>query len=168
MEIIKDKRVLKIIEKIKNASKLTALESKIYVVGGAIRDSLLKQSIRDIDIVVNAKEGGIILANLLAAREKCYMLNTNPVIFPTYGTAKVSLFRDEELKDINIEFTDTKKTVYGPIDGHFGTIEEDARRRDLTINALYWNIHDEKLYDPTGYGISDLTTQTLRCPASLF
>ena len=129
---------------------------------------MLNLPIHDIDIVIEKEDGALIAANLLAAREKCYVLNTNPVIFPTYGTAKVCLFKDEELKDINIEFTDTKKTVYGPIDGHFGTIEEDARRRDLTINALYWNIHDEKLYDPTGYGISDLTTQTLRCPASLF
>lgn len=169
MEIIKDKRVLKIIEKIKNAVKLTRFENHVYMVGGVIRDSLLNQPIHDIDVVVDIDEGSsIMVANLLAAKEKCYMLNTNPVIFPTYGTAKVCLYNDEELKDINIEFVDSRKSQYTVGSKCFGTIEEDSKLRDLTINSLYWNINDEKLYDPTGYGISDLTTQTLRCPATLF
>jgi tRNA nucleotidyltransferase (CCA-adding enzyme) len=161
MEIIKDKRVLKIIEKLKNAVKLTQLEGHVYLVGGVIRDSLLNQPIHDLDIVVEKDGGGILVANLLAAKEKSYMINTNPVIFPTYGTAKVSLFRDEELKDINIEFVDSRKTQYVVGSKCFGTIEEDSKLRDLTINSLYYNIHDGKLYDYVG-AIDDLTNQTLR------
>lgn len=161
MEIIKDKRVLKIIDKLKNAVKQTQLEGHVYLVGGVIKSSLLNLPIHDIDIVIEKEDGGIIAANLLAAREKCYVLNTNPVIFPTYGTAKVCLFKDEELKDINIEFVDSRKSQYVVGSNCFGTIEEDSKLRDLTINSLYWNIHDGKLYDYVG-AVDDLTTQTLR------
>jgi tRNA nucleotidyltransferase (CCA-adding enzyme) len=161
MEIFKDEKILKIIEKIKNAVKLTSFEGSIFVTGGAIRSSLLKQPVNDLDIVVEKEAGGIMVANLLAAKEKCYMLNTNPVIFPTYGTAKVCLFKDEELKDINIEFVDSRKSQYTVGSNCFGTIEEDSKLRDLTINSLYWNIHDGKLYDYVG-AVDDLTTQTLR------
>lgn len=161
MEIFKDEKILKIIEKIKNAVKLTSFEGSIFVTGGAIRSSLLKQPVNDLDIVVEKEAGGIMVANLLAAKEKCYMLNTNPVIFPTYGTAKACLYNDEELKDINIEFVDSRKSQYTVGSKCFGTIEEDSKLRDLTINSLYWNIHDGKLYDYVG-AVDDLTTQTLR------
>lgn len=163
MEIFKDEKILKIIEKIKNAVKLTQLENHVFITGGVIRDSLLNLPISDVDIVVNVKGGGIMVANLLAAKEKCYMGVTNPVVFPTYGTAKVSLFKDEELKNINIEFVESRKCAYDATKDCFGTLEEDSKRRDLTINALYWNINDGKLYD-YNRGIDDLTTQTLRCP----
>ena len=156
-------RIKKIVEKLQNAIKLTKLEGSVYITGGCIRDSLLGLPINDLDVVVNIKDGGIILANLLAAREKCFVVNTNPVIFPTYGTAKVCLFKDEDLKDIDIEFVETRKRSYDPTVDCFGTLEEDSKRRDLSINALYWNINDGKLYD-FNRGIDDLTTKTLRCP----
>ena len=162
MEIIKDKKILKIIEKIKNAIKLTRFEGHVYVVGGAIRNSLLKQPIHDLDIVVDIEGGGIMVANLLAGKEKSFLMHSNPVIFPTYGTAKVVLYKDEELKDINIEFVDSRKQKYTPLGSKcFGTIEEDSKRRDLTINSLYWNICDTKIYDFNN-GVDDLTTKTLR------
>lgn len=164
MEIIKDEKVKKIIEKIKNAIKLTRLENNVYLTGGCIRDSLLGLPIKDIDVVVTIPNGGFIVGNLLAAREKCYVLNTNPVVFSTYGTTKVCLFKDNELKDIDIEFADTRKCAYDVTKDCFGTLEEDSKRRDLSINALYWNINSGKLYDYNG-GIDDLQTQTLKCPS---
>lgn len=169
MEITKDPKILKIIDKIKNAVKLTRLEGHVYLVGGVIRDSLLKQPVKDIDVVVDVEDGGIMVANLLAAKEKCYMLNTNPVIFQTYGTAKVCLFNDKDLKDINIEFVESRKAQFVIGSKCFGTIEEDSKMRDLTINSLYWNINNGKFYDYVG-AVDDLTTQTLRTvnPDSVF
>ena len=164
MEIIKDERVKKIVEKLRNVIKLSKLEGRVFITGGCIRDSLLNLPIKDVDVVTDIDGGGIMLANLLAAKERCYMMNTNPVIFPTYGTAKVCLFKDEDLRDIDIEFVDTRKCVYSPLKDCLGTLEEDSERRDLTINALYWNITTGKLYDYNG-GIDDLQTQTLRCPS---
>lgn len=163
MEIIKDEKIKKIIDKIKDAIKLTRMSQHVYVTGGCIRNSLLGLPIKDIDIVVDVKGGNTVVANLLATREKCYVANTNPVIFPTYGTAKVCLYKDEDLKDIDIEFVEPRKCAHNFNADCFGTLEEDAKRRDLSINSLYWNINDEKLYDYC-QGVDDMVSQTLRCP----
>ena len=168
MEIFKDERINKIIEKLQNAIKLTKFEGKVYIVGGAVRDALLGMEVKDLDIVVEEKGGGIMVANLLAAKEKCYVIGKNPVIYETYGTAKVSLFKDPDLKDFDIEFVQTRKEQYhkesrNP-DTAYGTIEEDAKRRDLTINSLYYNISDGKLYD-YNQGIDDLVNQVIRTPS---
>jgi len=45
-----------------------------------------------------------------------------------------------------------------------GTPEEDAYRRDLTINALFYNINEDKLEDFTKQGISDLQNGIIRTP----
>ena len=45
-----------------------------------------------------------------------------------------------------------------------GTPEEDAARRDLTINALFYNINEQKVEDFTGKGISDLKNSIIRTP----
>jgi tRNA nucleotidyltransferase/poly(A) polymerase len=168
MEIFKDEKIKKIIEKLKNAIKLTHFDGKVYIVGGAVRDALLGMEVKDLDIVVEEKGGGIMVANLLAAREKCYVIGSNPVIYETYGTAKVRLFKDPELKDFDIEFVQTRKEQYhkesrNP-DTCYGTIEEDAKRRDLTINSLYYNITDGKIYD-YNQGIDDLVNQVIRTPS---
>ena len=55
MEIFKDERVKKIIEKLQNAIKLTHFEGKVYIVGGAVRDALLGMEVKDLDIVVEEK-----------------------------------------------------------------------------------------------------------------
>ena len=140
MEIFKDEKIKKVLEKIKNAIKLTHFDGKVFVVGGAVRDALLGLPVKDLDIVVEYKGGGLMVANLLAAREKCYVCGSNPVVYETYGTAKVRLFKDPDLKDFDIEFVQTRKEQYhkesrNP-DTAYGTIEEDAKRRDLTINSL--------------------------------
>ncbi|CAI5474566.1 unnamed protein product [Closterium sp. Yama58-4] len=46
----------------------------------------------------------------------------------------------------------------------FGTAEEDALRRDLTINSMFYNISTEQVEDPTGRGISDLNGGIIRTP----
>ena len=46
----------------------------------------------------------------------------------------------------------------------FGTPSEDAYRRDLTINSMFYNINEEKIEDLTGKGISDLSSRLIRTP----
>jgi len=46
----------------------------------------------------------------------------------------------------------------------FGTPLEDAERRDLTINSLFYNIHTDLIEDWTGYGLSDLDQKIARTP----
>lgn len=43
-----------------------------------------------------------------------------------------------------------------------GTIDDDASRRDFTVNAVYWDFKNECVLDPTGEGLKDIRTKTLR------
>ena len=165
MEIIKDEKVIKIIEKIKEVIKLSRFNGHVYLVGGVVRDSLLGLPIKDVDVVVEGVDGGgTMVASMLAAREKCFKLGKNPVIYPAYNTTKVCLTNDDDLKDIDIEFADARKRAYAFNVDCTGTLEEDSKRRDLTINALYYDITTGKLIDYNN-SIADFTNKTLRCPS---
>ena len=164
MEIIKDERVKKIIKKINDTIKLTRFNGKVYLVGGVVRDSLLNLPIKDIDVVVEGIDGGgMMVASMLAAREKCFVMGKNPVTYPAYNTTKVCITTDNDLKNIDIEFADTRKCAFVLNKDCSGTLEEDSKRRDLSINALYYNITSEKLHD-FNCAINDFTEKTLRCP----
>lgn len=170
MEIFKDEKIKKLLKLIKEQIKDTCFENHVYVVGGLIRDSLLNMPLdnTDVDIVVNFPSGGIGFATFLCVKNDCFKGEANPVIFPTYGTAKLQLFNNEEFKDIKIECVETRKEQYHQESRNpsvvFGSIEEDAKRRDLTINALYYNISEEKLYDFNN-SIYDLTNCIIRTPS---
>lgn len=143
--------------------KGTQFENVTYVVGGAVRDLYLGNEIKDIDIVVELKNGGIELAAFLTEKYSTH----SPIIYPTYGTAKFILDKIESLKDKEFESVMTRKEWYNegsrkPSEVNFGTIEEDAKRRDLTINALYLNVSTFKILDPTCFGKYDLNNKILR------
>lgn len=163
-----DEKVIHIVNKLQEQIKRTHFENHVYLVGGCVRDLILNQPVKDIDIVVDLKNGGLTLANYLACKNKCWKMGSNPVVFETYGTAKLQLLTDEICKDFELEFVQTRKEQYhmgsrNP-DTVFGTLEEDAKRRDLTINSLYYNISTEKLID-YNCGLQDLQNQIIRTPS---
>lgn len=166
MELFKDEKIKKLIKVIQESIKLSYFDKHIYIVGGAVRNALLGLPIKDIDIVVDIQNGGILFANYMAARHRCFKLNSNPVIFEAYGTAKFQLYNDEDLKGIEIECVQTRKEQYRQDSRNpttsFGTIQEDCKRRDLTINALYYNVSTGQLSDFTNMGLNDLDDQIIR------
>ena len=164
MELFTHEVHKKLIDRLQKEIKTTSFNGRVFLVGGCIRDSLLKLPIKDIDIAVECEGGGIGLAALLAAKDKSYKFGKNPVMYPKYGTARVVLRNDKELSDITLEIAQTKKNS---IDKELGSITEDAFIRDLTINSLYYSVTNNNLYDPTSYGIDDMVNRTLRCPASI-
>ena len=141
------------------------------MVGGAIRDSLLNLPTNnsDIDLVIDMKNGGICFATFFAIRNGCFVKDSNPVIFHSYGTAKFELYNNEEFKGIKIECVQTRKEQYHSDSRNpstfFGTIEEDAKRRDFTINSLYYNISKGSLHDFNG-GVRDLTNCNIKTTAN--
>jgi tRNA nucleotidyltransferase/poly(A) polymerase len=164
-----NEKIRKLTDLIQSTIKGTHFEGKVYYVGGCIRDLLLGLDVKDIDIVVEMNNGGILFAGYMAMKHKCFAANTNPVVFETYGTAKFQLYKDEDLKDIEIECVQTRKEQYhkesrNP-DTAYGTIQEDAARRDLTINALYYNISTEEVFDFNKKGLDDLCNQVIRTPS---
>lgn len=143
---------------ISQAAENLNLES--YVIGGFVRDFLLERGEpKDIDIV--AIGSGIELAT-----EVSKLLPNNPKvqIFKTYGTAMLRAF------DLEIEFVGARKESYtedsrNPV-VEDGSLEDDQRRRDFTINALALNLSKEHfgdLVDPFN-GIKDLKQQLIQTP----
>ncbi|MCJ7446103.1 MAG: CCA tRNA nucleotidyltransferase [Bacteroidales bacterium] len=132
-----------------------------YVIGGWVRDCLLKRdhSDKDIDIVVIGS--GIDIARKTAKK-------INPKIkvsvFKNFGTA---MFRYD---DYEIEFVGARKESYNrssrkPVVEN-GTLEDDQKRRDFTINTLAVSINRDtfgEFLDPFG-GIEDLKKKIIRTP----
>lgn len=124
----------------------TSFEHNSYIAGGYVRDMIMQRESKDIDIVVcnNGLEGGISLANFL--HEK--LNTTKPVIFERFGTAQIVF------NGIDIEFVAARKEEYDfesrkPVVSA-GSIEDDVMRRDFTINALLYDISNDKVVDLVG------------------
>ena len=168
MGIFKDERLIKLVNLIQDSIRSTHFQDKVFLCGGCVRDSILGLPIKDVDIAVNIPNGGILFSTYMAMKQMCFVSGTNPLIFETYGTAKLQLYKNEELKDLQIECVQTRKEQYKKESRNpetvFGTIEEDAKRRDLTINALYYDITNEKVIDFNGCGFADLSNKILRTP----
>jgi putative nucleotidyltransferase with HDIG domain len=143
---------------ISQAAENLNLES--YVIGGFVRDFLLDRGEpKDIDIV--AIGSGIELAT-----EVSRLLPNNPKvqIFKTYGTAMLRAF------NLEIEFVGARKESYNEDSRNpvveDGSLEDDQRRRDFTINALAVNLSKEhfgELVDPFN-GIGDLKQKLIQTP----
>ena len=163
-----DAKVIAVTKRLEEWLKGSIFEDKVYYVGGCVRDLILGKPVKDIDIVVEMKNGGLMLANWLAVKDGSWIMGKNPVIFESYGTAKFEFRKDTECAGIQLECVQTRKEQYhkesrNP-DTAYGTIEEDAKRRDLTINAMYYNISKEEVCDFNGTGFHDLSHQIIRTP----
>lgn len=124
-----------------------------YLVGGGVRDALLKQPTKDFDIVTNATPEQVreLFVNSRMIGRRFRLVH---VLFKK-EMIEVSTFRGESIVPDNVhEFVHQHNNM-------FGTIEEDAWRRDFTINALYYNIADFSIYDYTG-GFRDLKSRSIR------
>jgi tRNA nucleotidyltransferase/poly(A) polymerase len=127
---------------------------------------------KDIDITVSLPQGGIKLAEFLTKKAGSYRKDSNPVIYPTYGTAKFNFrgvtYEGIDISDIDIETVMTRKEQYKDNnrkpETDFGTIEQDVERRDLTINSLLYDISNNKILDLTGKGMDDIKNKVIRTP----
>jgi poly(A) polymerase len=140
---------------------ITAQNTEAYVIGGYVRDYLLKREHagKDIDIVVIGS--GIEIARKVAKRLNSSIKVT---VFKNFGTA---MFRFDEC---DIEFVGARKESYNresrkPIVEN-GTLDDDQKRRDFTINALAISLNSAnlgELLDPFD-GIKDLKNKIIRTP----
>jgi len=161
--LFEDSKAKDALEMVRTALIGSPFEHDVYLVGGAVRDQQLGLPIKDLDLVVDGHglSGGLDCAIFLAKKLGIYKADSNPVIFPTYGTAKLAL-----RNGFDIEFVAPRKEKYSPESRKPvvspGTLDDDAMRRDFTINALFMRLSDSELRDLTGRGLADLKRKTIQ------
>ncbi len=142
----------------------TASEMQIpaYVVGGYVRDFIMDRPSEDIDIV--AVGDGVELANNVASRlDK----EVKVYVYKNFGTA---MFVHKGVRKWRIEFVGARKESYRKNsrkpEVEAGTMEDDQKRRDFTINAMAISLQPDNygmLIDPFG-GVKDIDDRIIRTP----
>ncbi len=129
--------------------------SCLYVVGGAVRDGLLGRPLTDIDI--------------------CSPLGLETVQKMLQNTSYTLKIKNEQMGAAvisvgarDLEYTGFRRETYDSGGRHQpatvlggATLEEDARRRDFTVNALYWDLNQNCVIDPLERGLEDLRLKRL-------
>lgn len=118
---------------------------KAYLVGGAVRDLLLGRKPKDFDIVTDAHPGQVkkLFGNCLLIGRRFRLAH---IRFKGGKIIEVATFRKEPEEEAETSPDQNNS---------FGTPREDAFRRDITINALFYDISDFSIIDYVG-GLQDI------------
>ncbi len=152
----------------KIAEAAAGLQVEAYVIGGFVRDKLIGRPTNDADIVCvgNAIE----LAHQVAAS-----FSPKPVVsfFKNFGTAHINVPDPGSATGIlDVEFVGARKESYRPASRKpevtIGTLEDDQKRRDFTINALAISLNEDNyglLIDPFN-GLKDIQEKRIQTPGN--
>ena len=131
-----------------------------YLVGGGVRDILLGLEPKDFDIVTNATPEQIkgLFRNCRLIGRRFRLAH---IVFGR-DIIEVATFRGHH-DDAGNNQKISKQSEQGMLlrDNIYGSIDEDAERRDFTINALYYSTQNFNIYDFAG-GVSDIENRTIR------
>ncbi|SHF31235.1 poly(A) polymerase [Modicisalibacter ilicicola DSM 19980] len=130
-----------------------------YLVGGCLRDALLGKSPKDFDVATNATPEE--LRDLF--RNSRIIGRRFRIVHVRFGreVIEVTTFRGRPNDDHGEHLAQQSEHGLLLRDNVWGNIEEDALRRDFTVNALYYNIADFSLHDWAG-GVADIEERVLR------
>lgn len=125
-----------------------------YLVGGGVRDLYLGNKPKDFDISTNARPGQLrkLFRNSRTIGRRFRLVQ---VFFKGNKIIEVSTLRSQS------EYDSAEPDKVLPANNTFGTLEEDAFRRDLTINSLFYEIENKTVIDYVG-GVQDLTDGIIR------
>lgn len=154
-------------------NKQSAEPLTLRISGGWVRDKILGRESHDLDISINIMSGeqfALQLSRFLTENFNKYgikphsvhKIDINPAKSKHLETATTKLF------GVEVDFVNLRSEEYSnhsriPVT-KFGTAEEDALRRDATLNALFYNIQMNRVEDFTGMGLQDLKNGILRTP----
>lgn len=140
------------VEVLKVLYRLHHNDYKAYLVGGSVRDLWLSKIPKDFDIATDAQPQEIrkLFRNSRIIGKRFRLVQ---VFFKGGKVVEVSTFRSRSEFDAETDMLAPNNT--------FGTPAEDAQRRDLTINGLFYDIGDFSILDYVG-GLEDLQNQIIR------
>lgn len=148
---------------LREGTRGTEYEGRLYLVGGYVRDKLLGRAAKfdDIDLVLDGD--AMEVARFLWKRR---IADHAPVEFPSFGTAMVHVGGKEEGAQVELVTAraETYRSGSRKPEVTPGTIATDAQRRDFTVNTFLENLHSGEIVDPTGRGRDDLAAGILRTP----
>lgn len=152
-------------EILREATRGTSYEGRLYLVGGVLRDRWLGLPVgEDLDLVLDGDAPA--LARHLAARG---LSRHAPVIYERFGTAMLTV-PDADGIERQVELVSARAESYDPgsrkPNVRRATLQEDVLRRDFTINTLLENLHTGEELDLTGRAYADLQAGILRTPLS--
>ncbi len=146
-------------EALKVLYRLNEAGFKGYLVGGSVRDLLLGRQPKDFDISTDAQP-----REIKRLFRNCFLIGRRfrlaHVIFGTQ-VIETSTFRKQPDETVQIADENAPGALYQNSDNTFGTPEEDAKRRDFTVNGLFYDIKTFDIIDYVG-GLHDLDQRTLR------
>jgi poly(A) polymerase len=156
MKIFPDDRIFEIVARVADRENVEA-----FVIGGFVRDHIMGRVHPDKDIDIVVLGDGPAMARAVAAE---ISRDIRVTVFRTFGTA---MFRYE---NYDIEFVGARKESYSSDSRKPsvkpGTLEDDQRRRDFTINALAISLNRDnpgEVLDPFG-GLNDISSGVIRTP----
>ncbi|MBK4765322.1 MAG: polynucleotide adenylyltransferase PcnB [Pantoea sp. Brub] len=132
-----------------------------YLVGGGVRDLLLGQKPKDFDVTTNAtpEEMSKLFRNCRLVGKRFRLAH----VFFSHEVIEVATFRSNSVIEKYNNYNKLQQAENGMLlsDNIFGNIEDDAYRRDITINSLYYNMTDLSVRDYVG-GLRDLKQGVIR------
>jgi poly(A) polymerase len=132
-----------------------------YLVGGCVRDALLGVTPKDFDVATNATPEQVRNefrnSRIIGRRFKLAHVHFGREII------EVATFRSNHSQEDESNNDRSAHDASGRIlrDNVYGTLEDDAQRRDFTMNALYFDVSNEKIYDYST-GFADIKRRLIR------
>ena len=149
-----------VLQALRDAVRGTQYEHALFLVGGFVRDQALglPPGLDDIDLVLEGD--ALALARFL---RKSGAADFEPVVYPKFGTAMVVVKgRDVEIVTARIESYAPESRKPDSVEP--GTLADDAKRRDFTINTLLQSLETGEITDPLGLALADLKAGIIRTP----
>ncbi len=138
--------------------RLVGHKYQAYLVGGCVRDLLLERTPKDFDIATSATPQEIkdLFRNcrIIGRRFRLAHIFFGPKIIET------ATFRANPLSELEAGEESAEPDLLIRRDNVFGSAEQDARRRDFTINGLFYDLEADQVIDYVG-GLADLVARTV-------
>jgi tRNA nucleotidyltransferase/poly(A) polymerase len=173
-------------------TKSMGIAQHVYVVGGAVRNFVLEQPVKDIDLVVDSlamnkrgRDAEWVAKRLMdrIPHSASPKLHTSNLLVSTIVITKPWLLDGNQMQGEEIDIATARAEEYAvdeetgeytghkPISVEPTTLEDDVSRREFTFNTLLWRLSDlaqgpdkAEIIDLTGCGVRDLKNREMHCP----